>query len=139
MLTDARLVPASDPVSNARNSAATTRGRPFAKGNPGRPKGARHRTTRAAEILLDGEAEALTRKAIDLAQAGDTIALRLCLERIVPPRRERTLRFALPPLQSAADAPAAMAAIVAAAAAGNITLGEAADCRFRRSRPLVPR
>ena len=46
-------------------------------GNPaGKPKGARHRATLAAETLLDGEAEALTRKAIALALAGDPIALR---------------------------------------------------------------
>ena len=74
-----------------RNNGVKTRGRPFATGNPGRPKGARHRVTVAAEALLDGEAEALTRKAIELALAGDTIALRLCLDRIIPPRRERAV------------------------------------------------
>jgi Family of unknown function (DUF5681) len=55
-------------------------------GNPaGKPKVARHRATLAAEMLLDGEAEALTRKAVELALAGDVIALRLCLERILQP------------------------------------------------------
>ena len=49
-----------------------------------RPKGARNRATLAAETLLDGEAEALTRKAVELALAGDTTALRLCLERVLP-------------------------------------------------------
>src|SRR6476659_8342128 len=40
-------------------------------GNPqGKPKGTRHRVTIAAEILLEGEAEAITRKAIELAKAG---------------------------------------------------------------------
>jgi hypothetical protein len=48
-------------TDSPRNNAAKTRGRPFAKGNPGRRKGARHRATVAAEALLDGEAEALTR------------------------------------------------------------------------------
>jgi hypothetical protein len=47
----------------SRNNVRKTRvrgiGRPFAKGNPGRPKGARHKATVAAEALLDGEAEAL--------------------------------------------------------------------------------
>jgi hypothetical protein len=38
----------------------------------------------AAEALLEGEAEALTRKAVDMALAGDAAALRLCLEGIVP-------------------------------------------------------
>src|ERR1700676_4679872 len=49
-------------------------------GNPaGKPKGARHRTTLAAEELLQGEASALTRKAVELALSGDSSALRLCL------------------------------------------------------------
>ena len=46
-----------------------------------------HRATPAAEVMLAGEAEALTRKAIELALQGDTVALRLCLERIVPRRK----------------------------------------------------
>jgi hypothetical protein len=57
-------------------------------GNPkGRPAGARNKATQTAELLLDGEAEALTRRAVELALAGDGMALRLCLERIIPPRR----------------------------------------------------
>jgi hypothetical protein len=110
-----------------RKYASNTRGRPFAAGNPGKPKGARHRATVAAEALLDGEAEALTRKAIELALAGDVIALRLCLERILPPRRERPMEFSLPTLRSPADLAAAMAALAGAAAAGEIMLGEAAE------------
>ena len=47
---------------SAANTARNQRGRPFTKGqsgNPaGKPKGARHRATLAAEALLDGEAEA---------------------------------------------------------------------------------
>ena len=41
------------------------------------------------EALLDGEAEAITRVAVDKAKEGDTTALRLCLERILPPRKDR--------------------------------------------------
>jgi hypothetical protein len=116
---------------SAANTAKIQRGRPFQKGqsgNPsGKPKGARHRASLAAEALLDGEAEALTRKAIEMALAGDPIALRLCLERILPPRRERPLRFDLPELGSGADVGAAMAAILAAVAAADISLAEAAE------------
>jgi hypothetical protein len=116
---------------SAANTAGKQRGRPFTKGrsgNPaGKPAGARHRATLAAEALLDGEAETLTRRAIELALAGDPIALRLCLDRVLAPRRERPVRFALPELRSAGDAGAAMAAILAAVALGNICLGEAAE------------
>jgi hypothetical protein len=63
---------------------------PGVSGNPaGRPKGAKNKSTLAAEALLDGEAEALTRKAVEMALRGDTVALRLCLERLMPPRRDR--------------------------------------------------
>jgi hypothetical protein len=95
-------------------------------GNPhGRPAGARNRTTLAAEALLDGEAEELTRKVIELAREGDMNALRLCLDRIIPPRRDRPIFVDLPPLEHTGDAPTALAAILAAVASGQITLAEA--------------
>jgi hypothetical protein len=101
--------------------------RPGQSGNPaGRPRGARNKATLAVEALLEGEAEALSRKAIELALAGDTMALRLCLERIVPARRERLAPFALPTLAEAADARDAMAAVLGAAAEGELTPGEGA-------------
>jgi hypothetical protein len=80
----------------SRKYATKTRGRPFKPGNAGKPPGARHKTTLAVESLLEGEAEKLTRKVIRLALAGDTTALRLCLERIAPVRRGRPVRIALP-------------------------------------------
>jgi hypothetical protein len=89
--------------------------------------GARHKATVAAEVLLDGEAEALTRKAVEMALAGDGSALRLCLDRIIPPRRERPVRFKMPVLQSPAGAVAAMAAIADAVAQGHLTPGEASE------------
>jgi hypothetical protein len=97
-------------------------------GNPaGKPKGARHRATRAAESLLDGEAEALTRKAIERALEGDGVALRLCLERILPARKDRTLSFALPAIGSAFDAAQAMGGLLSAVAAGDVTPSEAGN------------
>ncbi len=107
------------------NNATKTRGRPFRPGNPGRPKGARHRTTVAIESLLEGEGEALTRKAIELAKAGDMAALRLCLERILPARKDRPVQFELPPVNNSAGAARAMLAIGQAVATGEITPGEA--------------
>ena len=105
------------------------RGRPFVKGRSGNPTGrrygSRNKKTLAAAVLLDGEAEALTRKAVELALAGDPTALRLCIERILPPCRERPVRFTLLPIESSEDISAAMNAVTAALARGIITPGEA--------------
>ena len=110
-------------------TAAKQRGKPFQRGqsgNPsGKPSGARHRTTIAAEALLDGEADKLTRKAIDLALAGDVTAIRMCLDRILPPRRDRTIAFALPPIKTASDLILGAAALVQAIAEGDLTPTEA--------------
>ena len=75
--------------------------------------------------MLDGEAEALTRKAIDLGLAGDMTALRLCLDRIAPARRERLVAFKFPAITAAADHPGALAAIISAVSAGDLTPAEA--------------
>lgn len=112
-------------MSKPRNNASRTRGRPFQPGNPGRPKGARHRTTLAIEALLDGEHEALTRKAIEKALEGDTTALRLCLERLAPVRKDSPIAFDLPQVQSPSDTVTASGAVLAAVAAGEITPDEA--------------
>ncbi len=101
-------------------------GRPFAKGRSGNPGGrrfgSRNKTTMAALELLADEAEAPTRKAVEAALAGDPTAMRLCLERILP--RDRAVKFALPPIKSAADVARAMRAVIAALAHGLITPAE---------------
>lgn len=112
-----------------RYNGATTEGRDaagrFAQGNPGRPKGSRHRVTEAVEALLDGEAEALTRTAIERALGGDMVALRLCLERVAPARKDRPVTFELPPINTTADLVRAGSALLAAVAEGEITPTEA--------------
>jgi hypothetical protein len=87
----------------------------------------RNRATLAAEALLDGEAEALTRKVVEMALAGDVLALKLCLERIIPPRKDRALRLALPHVETLDDAREVVNVVLAAAAEGEITLAEARD------------
>jgi hypothetical protein len=76
---------------------------------------------------VEGEAEALSRKAVELALKGDVAALRLCLDRIVPARKDRPVCFALPNLKESKDAVKASAAIVEAVAAGDLTPSEAAE------------
>jgi hypothetical protein len=96
-------------------------------GNPaGRPPGARHKVTLMAEQLLDGETEAISRAVIEKAKAGDPTAMRVCMDRIVPPLRERTIEFSLPPLTGVADAVTALTAVAGALAEGELTPGEAA-------------
>ncbi len=95
-------------------------------GNPaGRPPGSRNATTMAIEALLAGEAETLTRKAIEIAKTRDMAALKLCMDRLAPPRRDSLVSFAMPKLACAGDAVRALAAIVAAVAGGELTPSEA--------------
>ena len=58
---------------------------------------------------------------------GDTDALRLCLERIFPARKDRPVTFPLPPITSPRDAADIAAAVAQAAAAGQLTPSEAAE------------
>lgn len=105
-----------------------TRFKPGQSGNPrGRPAGSRHAYLMAMEGLLDGEAEAITRKAIELAKGGDATALRLCMERLLPVRKDRHVPFTLPPLETAGDAVKATATLIGAVAAGELTPSEAAE------------
>jgi hypothetical protein len=97
----------------------------FAAGNPGRPKGARNRSTQAALALLEGEAEALARKAVEMALAGDPVALKLCMDRVAPPRKDAPVTFDLPTLTGSTIAPDAARAVLEAVAEGRISPGEA--------------
>jgi hypothetical protein len=78
----------------------------------------------AALALLDGEAEALTRTAVEMALAGDVTALRLCLDRICPPSRERPLSVDLPPLDKPNGLATVTATITMAVADGRLLPGE---------------
>ncbi|MEH2618397.1 hypothetical protein V1285_003343 [Bradyrhizobium sp. AZCC 1620] len=69
----------------------------------------------------------MTQKAIQMALSGDNVALRLCLDRICPPRKDRPTMFHLPPITSARAAADLMAAVTEAVAAGHITPGEAGE------------
>ena len=97
----------------------------FAHGNPGKPKGARHHTTRAVEALMEGDAEAITGAVIRAAKGGDLAAARLVLDRIAPPRREPTVAVDLPEMNGAADLPEAVNAILAAVSSGELSPSEA--------------
>jgi len=101
------------------------RGRPFAKKNPGRPPGSKNKSTVIAASLAGEQGEALLRKAIEMADDGNTVMMKFLLERYLP--KGRIIPIQLPPIDSASDAIAAMTAIVAAVSAGSISPREAAD------------
>jgi hypothetical protein len=101
---------------------------PGQSGNPeGRKKGSRNAATRLAEALIEGEAEELVKKAIEMAKNGDGPILRAVMDRLVPARKDSPIELDLPAVETMADAKAASSAILAAVAAGEITPGEAAN------------
>ena len=97
----------------------------FANGNPGKPMGSRHRATLAIENLLEGDAERLGRKAIELALEGDTTALRLCLERIAPPKKDGPVEFDMPSAGNVREAATVAQAVLSAVSAGSLNPADA--------------
>jgi len=104
---------------------AALRGRPFVNGNTGRKLGSKNRATLVAAELLEGEREAMLRKAIELALAGNVDMLKFLLGRILP--RERPIKIDLPHMDSADDAVEAIGSIMRAVSEGMITPSEAAS------------
>src|ERR1017187_10628489 len=90
----------------------------------GRPIGSRNKSTLYLEELMSSDGEALVQKAKELALEGDTTALRLCLERICPPRKERTINLELPVVRDGQGHSAVVSAILRAVGDGHITPGE---------------
>jgi Family of unknown function (DUF5681) len=110
------------------------RGR-FAKGqsgNPaGRPRGIRNPRARQIARLRWNPQLGSVRYAIDCALDGHRLARQLCVAALIPPRRSRPIPFDLPPIRDAADVFPAFGAILEAAAAGEISLSEAAQLARR--------
>src|ERR1700746_1210330 len=95
---------------------------PGQSGNPaGRPRGARNKKTIALEALLDGESEALMEKMIGMAKMGADLAMRLCMERMLAPQRERPVPLRLPRIEGDADARQASAEVIEALGEGEVT------------------
>ena len=106
--------------------------RPFPKGSVGqsrRPAAGRAQTAPRCSLskCSPTRPRTLTRKAVELALGGDRWALRLCLERVVAPRREQPVQLPLPDLRDAVSLADAMAVISAAVSDGGITPLEASE------------
>ena len=110
------------------NTTKKQRGKPFEKGksgNPaGKPKGARHKITILAEKLLDKDAKGVVEKCIELAREGDLSAIKLIMDRILPPRKDRPVILNLPLIRNIGDATKAMSEITNAVCGGEITPSE---------------
>lgn len=105
---------------------AKPRGRPFQAGNnasTGRPAGSRNQATAAVQMLFEKDAEALSKVCIERALKGDAVALRLCLERILPPSKDTPVCFDMPEVQTLSDSTKAANAILQAISRGEITPG----------------
>ncbi len=118
----------TQPTENLQEQGRTPKGR-FAKGfaqNPtGRKLGSRNKATQAALSLMEGQLEQITQTLIDAALDGDMTAIRLILERLVPPCKEKAFpQINLPPVTDARSLPKLTAAILGAVADGRITPGE---------------
>ena len=100
----------------------------FKKGQSGNPKGralgSRNKVSVAMDKLLDGQSEAIMQKAIDLALEGDGPALRLCMDRLCPSRKDRPISLKMPVIKSSEDVLLASGAVVEAVATGEITPSE---------------
>jgi Family of unknown function (DUF5681) len=92
-------------LSTAGNNQKENHTMQFQKGqsgNPaGRPRGSRNKTTVLMQNLLEGEAEAIGRKAIEMAKGGDMAAIRVCMDRLAPARRGAAISCELPPAEAA--------------------------------------
>ena len=107
-------------MKNGRNTAGQ-----FASGNTGRPKGSRNKTTITIESLLQGQADALTQTAATKALEGDSLALKLCMERIATALKDQPVSFSLPIMKNALDASEAAGSVLTAVSEGELTPIEA--------------
>jgi len=107
-------------MKNGRNTAGQ-----FSAGNSGRPRGSRNKATLAIESLLEGQAEALAQAAITKALQGDSVALRLCMDRIAPPPKDAAVTFSMPTMSNALDAAEAAGNVLRAVSEGELTPLEA--------------
>jgi len=96
-----------------------------ASGNPsGRPSGSRNQKTQLLEQLLEEDSEQVIRKLLDLAKKGNLHALRLVVERLLPPRKERTIELEARPCENSHELPVTTRDVLTAVAEGRITPGE---------------
>jgi len=100
-------------------------------GNPlGRPRGIRNKATISAEALFEGEIEGICRKAIEEAKRGNIQAIKLVLDRILPPKKEASIFIDLPTTKTSSDILEAIHRVAQAVSRGELSPTEG-DCLTR--------
>jgi Family of unknown function (DUF5681) len=104
----------------------TMKYQPGQSGNPaGRPPGSRNKKTIAIEEAFEEHAEDVLKEVVGRAKEGEKTAMRLCMERMLAPKRERPVAIDLPVIETPADARKALAVVTAELAEGSLTITEA--------------
>jgi Family of unknown function (DUF5681) len=99
---------------------------PGQSGNPaGRPPGSRNQKTIALEEAFEEHVEDILKEVVGRAKEGEKNAMRLCMERMLAPKRERPVVIDLPVIETPADARKALAVVTTELAEGNLTITEA--------------
>jgi hypothetical protein len=107
--------------------SSKVRGRPFRAGSAGRPPGSKNKSTHLLEQLVEGEAELLVQKLLELAKAGDVTCLRMLLDRLWPARKGQPVKVLMPPINSAQDLLPAIASLWSEVREGRLTPDEASS------------
>ncbi len=118
----------SDAVNSSTGAARKPRGKPFEPGNrhgQGRPPGSRNKSTQLFHDLLDEFTPLLAKKTLKMALEGDRTALKLAVERVVPPAQGSRVLLRIPPVRNVSDLAKASALVIQAATRGDITIEEA--------------
>ena len=103
---------------------AKPRGRPFTEGNTasrGRPPGSRNKNTLWSQELIGEYREAVLRKCLAMALQGDSTAMRLCVERILPISKESRVQLKMAKVSTMAEVAAALDRVLQAVGRGAIT------------------
>lgn len=104
------------------NSGHSGQFRPGNKFGTGRKEGSRNHVTIAAQNLLQGESEALSRKLVELALDGNIACLKTAIERIIPAVKSRSVVLPdMPKIETIADASKLTAYVLDVVSEGKIT------------------
>lgn len=104
------------------------RGKPFEPGNrqgKGRPRGSRNKQTLLFQGAIDEYGPMIIRKTLKMAMEGDRTAIKLTMERLVPPAQHDRIDLHLPPVRCSADLTKVSAAVIRAAGRGELTIEQA--------------